>query len=123
MDDIVIMSDDNEYLHKVQQLIDVYLREKLHLTMKDNWQVFDISRRPIDFGGYRFSYVYTLLRKSTKKRMTKKLKKNLPFNERNLSIVSSYRGWLARCDSFRLQQKYISPILANWRRQGVYTDA
>lgn len=119
MDDVVIMHDDKEYLHEVRELLDKYLKDKLKLTMKSNWQIFPIANRPIDFGGYRFSYNYTLLRNSTKKRMVSKLKDGLPFNERNRSVVASYQGWLKHRDSFRLQRKYIEPIINDWRSQGV----
>lgn len=45
------------------------------LTIKDNWQIFPIKSRGIDFVGYVANKGYTLLRRSTKKRMKNKISK------------------------------------------------
>lgn len=55
MDDIIILSDSKEFLHWLRQKITEYLWENLRLTLKNNWQVFPIKDRGIDFIGYRIS--------------------------------------------------------------------
>ena len=40
MDDITCFGRNKKELHTVRRAIDAYLKEELHLTMKDNWQVF-----------------------------------------------------------------------------------
>lgn len=118
MDDIVIFSHSKEELHQLRKEIDVYFSEKLHLTIKDNWQVFPTYVRGVDFLGYRIFLNYVLLRKSSCKQMKKKMtaisQKVEQGNLMNYSewcSVNSYKGWLIHCNSFRLQQKYIQPIL------------
>ena len=118
MDDIVIFGETKEELHQLLKEIDVYFKEKLHLTVKDNWQVFPTYVRGVDFLGYRIFMNYILLRKSTCKQMKRKMtdirKKVSNGNMMNYSewcSINSYKGWLIHCDSFRLQQKYIQPLI------------
>ena len=40
MDDVCIFSDSKEDLHRLRLEIDEYFRVKLHLQIKENWQVF-----------------------------------------------------------------------------------
>ncbi len=54
MDDIVILSGDKEYLHRLRDEIAEYLASNLKLTIKENWQVFPSAVRGIDFVGYRY---------------------------------------------------------------------
>jgi len=117
MDDVVIFGSNKEELHKLRLDITEYLRNELKLKMKENWQVFPTFIRGVDFVGYRFFFDYTLLRKSTcknfKRKMTKIKKKCLNSGQMNYSewcSVNSYKGWLKWCDSYRLSNKYITPI-------------
>lgn len=117
MDDIVILGSCKEELHKLKIEIDEYLRNKLNLIIKENWQVFPTFVRGIDFVGYRVFLNYTLLRKSTCKSFKRKMrninKKRMNDQELNYSewcSINSYKGWLKWCDSYRLSQKYIKPI-------------
>lgn len=117
MDDIVILGSSKEELHKLRKEVDEYLRNKLKLNIKENWQVFPTFVRGIDFVGYRVFLNYTLLRKSTCKSFKRKMrninKKRLNGQELNYSewcSINSYKGWLKWCNSYRLNQKYIKPI-------------
>lgn len=85
---------------------------------KGNWQVFPTFIRGVDFLGYRTFYKYTLLRKTTCIDMTKKLtalrvkvESGNMMNYSEWCSLNSYKGWLISCDSFRLYQKYIEPLL------------
>lgn len=117
MDDIVILHESKEYLHELRKEIDTYLRQKLDLEVKDNWQVFPTAVRGIDFLGYRIFPDFVLLRKTTLKRMKKRvheINKHLETHElmthNQWSSLNSYNGWLLYCNSYRLQQKYILPL-------------
>lgn len=114
MDDIVILSSDKDFLHVLKREIDICLKEKLDLKIKENWQVFPVDKRGIDFVGYRTFRHYKLLRKSTYKRMKGKCRKmnkkrNLSFSE--FCTVNSYKGWLKWCNSHNLSLKYIVPLM------------
>ena len=117
MDDIVILHESKEYLHRLRKEIDEYFHTKLKLTIKENWQVFPTFKRGIDYVGYRSFLEYTLLRKSTCKTFKAKMvainKKRLNGEELSYSewcSINSYKGWLKHCDSYRLQEKYMKPL-------------
>ncbi|MFL2104120.1 RNA-directed DNA polymerase [Mycobacteroides abscessus] len=117
MDDIVILGNNKEDLHKLRKEIDEIFKTKLKLKVKENWQVFPTFVRGIDFVGYRVFMNYSLLRKTTclqfKKKMIRINKKRLTNQELNYSewcSINSYKGWLIHCDSYRLNKKYIDPI-------------
>lgn len=118
MDDIVIFAKTKEELVELRKEIDVYFRAELKLNIKGNWQVFPTFIRGVDFLGYRTFYKYTLLRKTTCIDMTKKLtalrvkvESGNMMNYSEWCSLNSYKGWLISCDSFRLYQKYIEPLL------------
>lgn len=97
MDDMVILAPDKTYLHQLLAKIREYLREKLRLEVKDNYQVFPVAARGIDFVGYRFFPTHTLLRKRIKKRFARMMARRP-----NLKSFASYNGWAFHCDSLHL---------------------
>ena len=117
MDDIVIFGSSKEELHKLKREIDVFLAENLKQVLKNNWQVFPTKVRGVDFVGYRFFGEYTLLRKSTCKRLKKKMleikekcENEKPITYNDFCSFYSYKGLLENCDSYRLSMKYITPV-------------
>lgn len=101
-DDLVILSDDKPYLHKLLSEIRIYLQDNLKLTVKDNYQVFPVDSRGIDFVGYVFFHTHTRLRKNIKKNFARMI-----FNNRNPQSIASYRGWAVHCDSKHLLKKLL----------------
>lgn len=111
-DDIVILSDDKEKLHRIRAIIEWELC-RLKLEIKSNYQIFEVDSRGIDFLGYRFFRKYTLLRKRTLKKIQDK--SNALINKPVLSYsdtctLASYAGTLSHCDGFNLFNKYIAPF-------------
>jgi len=108
MDDIVVLGETKEELHELFQRIKSHL-ETLKLTVKENWQVFPVDVRGIDFVGYRIFRDYVLLRKSICKRFKHRalLLKRGKNVERNMAAMAAYNGWLKHCDSHRLGIKYL----------------
>ncbi len=111
-DDIVILHHDKKYLHEVKNQLIEWLAE-LKLILKENWQIFPVDSRSIDFLGYRFFHDYTLLRKSTLvmfKRKMNKIKKKYQMMKpiSVLSIVMGYYGWLKHANCLNLTRKYIN---------------
>lgn len=118
MDDIVILSDSKEYLHRLRKDIAEYLSCNLVLTVKENWQVFPTAVRGIDFVGYRCFGKYTLLRTRTKrrlhqatKRLRRKTNKGKTLSRSDQSTVGSYCGILQWGDCTRLKNFTINKIL------------
>lgn len=101
-DDIVIFGSNKQELHKLLDKIIVYLYNNLKLEVKNNYQIFPIEKRGLDFVGYKFYYNYILLRKGIKNRFIKMIK----FNN-NIRSRASYNGWLSFCNSINLQNKYL----------------
>lgn len=117
MDDIVIFHHSKEYLHALRKEISSYLSENLNLKLKENWQIFPVRARGVDFVGYRHFFGFRLLRKKTCKRFKRKMMKIKKKVEGGGKIgfadwcsANSYQGWLKWCDSHRLRTKYIGPI-------------
>lgn len=65
-DDIVILSNSKEQLRNWLLAIKVYLTNVLELKVKDNYQIYPVESRGIDFVGYVCYHKYTKLRKSIK---------------------------------------------------------
>lgn len=107
-DDLVILSDNKEYLWSLFRDMEDYLRDRLKLQVKDNYQVFPVSSRGIDFVGYVFYHTHTLLRKSIKqnfcRRAAKLNKMTLTPKEYRIQICP-WLGWSKHCDSKHLVRK------------------
>lgn len=73
-DDIVVLSDNKEFLRTVLLSMKLYLRNVLKLELKQNYQIFPVNSRGIDFVGYKFFHTHVLLRKSIKVRLFKLIK-------------------------------------------------
>jgi hypothetical protein len=101
-DDIVILSDSKEFLHKVLEDIKIQLAE-LKLELKPNYQIFPVADRGIDFIGYKFYHTHVLLRKSIKQRMLKLINKRMSKNKLKTHL-QSYFGWCKYCNSKHLLQ-------------------
>lgn len=118
MDDIGILHESKEYLHRLRRDIAEYLTVNLDLSLKGNWQVYPSTVRGIDFVGYRYFGDFTLLRTSTKKRLKsaakrlrRKAERGKQLNLSDRSTIGSYNGILKWCDSTRLKDKTINKIL------------
>lgn len=108
-DDIVILGGDKQQLRDLFYNIQDYLNNKLKLNFKDNWQIFKVDSRGIDFVGYRVFHTHTLLRKRIKKRFCKKInklnkKQNLDKDTYKQKICS-YIGWIKYCNGRNLLNK------------------
>lgn len=110
-DDIVVLSDSKETLRDIYQSMLGYLEGKLRLQVKDNWQIFPVEARGIDFLGYRFFHGYTLLRKRIVKRYKKRLQQlkdhaNPLKSKSAQSTVASYHGWMKYANCYNLKKAH-----------------
>lgn len=104
-DDIVIFGDDKGYLQNILIAIKIFLKYVLSLKIKQNYQIFPVDSRGVDFVGYRFYHTHTLLRKSIKYRIFKlinKYKHGVITNEELNVRMQAYFGWLKYCNSKHL---------------------
>ena len=113
MDDVVILSTSKNELHIYLRYIKKYLCFNLQLKLKKNYQIFNITKRGIDFVWYVYYPHCTLLRKRIKnnvKRLVKLIKTKDTINEHEYCGINSYRWWIKHCDGWRLYNRFIIPI-------------
>ncbi len=101
-DDIVILHQDKRQLHSILHQIKLYLSSQLRLTVKENYQVFPVATRGIDFVGYVFFHTHTLLRKRIKQNFARMLA-----NNPNQQSIAAYKGWAKHADTHHLLKKLI----------------
>lgn len=117
-DDMIILHNNKKNLHKLKDKIEYYLNNKLKLKLKNNWQIFPVNKRGIDFLGYKFFHRFTLIRKSLKERFKKRVNyiKNNWRKINPISIISSimsYLGWFKFANCYNLIKKYMDKKLKN----------
>jgi RNA-directed DNA polymerase len=115
-DDMIFLSDNKKFLHNVLNNIREYLKE-LKLEIKENYQIFPVNSRSIDFIGFKFYQNHTLLRKKIKKNLIKKIiklnkRKDITFKDYK-SNISSWLGWTYYSNSINLLKKILKPEYKN----------
>lgn len=108
-DDIVILAHNKDILHGLLHEIRAYLRG-LKLKVKRNYQVFPVDSRGIDFLGYVFYHSHTVLRKSIKQKLCRRVAKLnkckiAPTKEVYKQQICSWWGWCKYCNSINLMKK------------------
>lgn len=124
MDDIVILMQNRRELHHVRRCIEKYLIHRDRLTVKRNWQVFQLTDswcsnkekgRPIDFLGFKFYGYKTILRKSTLKyTMRSVLRFSKSYNKISLSYIQgliSRIGWMLQANTYTYYVKHIKSLV------------
>lgn len=99
-DDIVITGATKEELHLLLAQIRDYFTNILKLEIKNNYQVFPVEARGIDFVGYVHFHDRVYIRKSIKQRCARKLAKGV-----NTTSICSYMGWFKHANTKNLQKK------------------
>lgn len=81
MDDMVIFSYSKKELHILRYLINFHLNTTLNLKLKNNWQVFPLSKRFLDYMGFKFFYTHIALRKTIALKAVRKARRisNKPY--------------------------------------------
>ena len=107
-DDFVLFDNDKEELHKLRNEIEVFLKDRLALTFS-KWSIFPVTQG-LDYLGYRHFREKVLLRRSTARRVKKRMQllpKRLDRNEITInqyrSSIASTEGWLKWSNSYNLK--------------------
>ncbi|MDR1403797.1 MAG: RNA-directed DNA polymerase [Tannerellaceae bacterium] len=108
-DDIIVLHHNKRFLHDLFQDMQVYFADQLKLQIKNNWQIFPVSARGIDFVGYVFHHTHTLLRKSIKQHLCHRLAR---INRHKILTGAEFKqnicpwwGWAKYCNSRNLINK------------------
>ncbi|MEJ0053394.1 MAG: RNA-directed DNA polymerase [bacterium] len=111
-DDFVIVSGDRSYLESLIPEIGTFLEERLHLSLHPDKVFIRTYRQGIDFLGYVVLPGHIALRRKTKQRIIRKLRKRAAeFRTGNtsettvLSSFNSYLGVLSHADAYRLTEE------------------
>ncbi len=113
MDDMTLFSNNKKQLHKARKAISEFIKP-MGLTLKENWQVFRIDKRPIDFLGYKFYRYKTTLRRKNCLRIRRRVKRASKKERPSLSdarAIISYLGWIKHSNSYYFYGKYIKPYV------------
>lgn len=98
-DDFAIMSDDREYLEEVLVKMDIFLREKLKLTLHEDKVYIKTYASGVDFLGWVHSPHHRQIRTVTKRKILRNLK-GYPKQE----TINSYRGLLSHGNTYTIQK-------------------
>lgn len=124
MDDMVFLCSNKEALHWVFEQIERYLTDELELAIKDNWQIFPVDARSVDFVGYKSNHYNILARKSILMAYWRKLrqvqKRYGITEESDIKMeLSAHYGWLQHCTKehfekiIRLTINQLNPMSKN----------
>lgn len=120
-DDILFLSNSIFKLLYIK-MIAIKELKKLKLSIKNNWNIFNIKKNGVDFVGYVFFPDKTLLRKSIRNNFKRKIKyirnvvtrKN---SEKYLSSLMSYKGWVNTINAKALWRKYTKSLITFYPKQ------
>lgn len=113
MDDMIIFGSNKRKLHKMRIAIEKYLNI-LGLTLKDNWQIFPMESRGLDFMGFRFFRRKITLRKSI---LLKARRKAARIHNKDKPTIYdakqmlSYLGWIKQTDTYDYYVKYLKELV------------
>jgi hypothetical protein len=110
-DDFIIISQNEDYLKQIIPTLQNFLSENLKLELHPKKITIKKFHQGVDFLGYVNFPHHRLLRTKTKKRILRKIKKNL-YNFENGSIskntfdssMHSYLGVLSHADAYELSE-------------------
>lgn len=124
MDDMVIFGRNKKELHRMRFAVDEFLKSKLNLQMKGNWQVFRfdyIERktglrkgRPLDFMGFQFYHDKTILRERIMLNCTRKVNrvsKKDRITWYDAAAILSYLGYIKNTDTYEMYLQRVKPYV------------
>ena len=120
VDDMVLIDSNKRKLRRAVAAINEYLHG-IGLKLKDNWQVWRLNSRPIDFVGYRFYKGFTLLRKHVFYSLTRVVRKIKRFGVRLRQCVR-FISYMSRAKVTNFKKYYIErikPIISKGKAQKI----
>ena len=114
VDDMVLIGPNKRKLHRALRALMTYLITDYELEIKDNWQLWRIFSRPLDFVGYRFYEKYTLLRKKILYRLTRTVRRigRYGLNIQRARRFNSLIGWGKHINFKDYYLERIKPIIS-----------
>ena len=110
---MILFGNNKKKLNSARILIEEYLNKE-KLKLKQNYSLFKVDSRCIDFLGYKFYRGYIKLRRGIFlkiKRKVKKIYKKKYINIHNAYSMISYNGWIIHSNYYNYYNKYIKPYV------------
>lgn len=114
MDDFIILSYDTQHLTRIWCEIETFLAAELRLLLNPKTDIL-CAKNGIDFCGYRHWKDHIKVRKSSVKRMKKRLRLRIRGKSTKEELDKSVQSWIGHiqhADTFRLQCKILGEISA-----------
>lgn len=106
-DDGVVLHSDRGFLKSLLGKIESYFNH-IGLQLNPKSSVFPVDKCGVDFLGYRHYRGYTLLRKSSARKLKSRVNQIASLSpESAISSIMSSLGWLKYCNSYHLIQRLI----------------
>lgn len=116
MDDVMVLHEDKAVLHRAREAMSDFLVTRLALRTNNKTQIRPISQG-VEWVGFRVWPTHVKLRKSTAKRMKRRLRSLQSKYARGEvgvdeihAVVQSYMGMLKHCNSHRLREKLFGEL-------------
>lgn len=123
MDDIVVVSNDHEYLKMVWREMETFLSESLSLKLNRKTSIRS-EAQGVDFCGYRVWRDHVRLRKKSALKMKHRLrwlKRAYAHGEVDIQTITasltSYFGLLSHCDSYELRKSILNDLILVRKRK------
>jgi retron-type reverse transcriptase len=117
-DDFVILSRDKRYLENLIPIVKTFLEDELKLTLHPNKTEINNYYLGIDFLGYVIFPNFVVPRTKTKRRMFRKIYKQIAVYRRGQQTyeslsqtIQSYLGYLSHANAYHLSQDLKNQIL------------
>lgn len=113
VDDMIILGNNKRKLHNFIKKIEEYLEVKLHLKLKENYQLLNLEKGDdIEFLGYKISKEKTRLCKPLFHKFVRLYKRMKDKFKRRAKTIVSLFGWFKRTSfSYLYYKKYLQPII------------
>lgn len=121
MDDLVIFARSLADARRILRDIAWFVESRLFVRLKENWQVFSIASRGLDFVGYRIWKGLVMLRKTTLAKfrrasfdIQRAYARRDHVTQSEQSTVWSYLGWLMHCSKCirdKLFERYYKSLI------------
>lgn len=123
-DDMVLLDSNKRKMRKAIAKMEEFL-EKLGLHLKENYQVWKVDSRPIDFVGFRFYKNKTHLRKKIFFRLcrrVRKVKKTGYITVSQARGLLSLLGWLTHINGLKFYKEQIYKYAPKWKLKRIVSD-
>jgi retron-type reverse transcriptase len=123
MDDMVVFGSNKRDLHRIRAAIADFLKTRLGLELKGNWQVFRFDYvdregrhhgRDLDYMGFRFYRDRTTIRRSIMLKATRKARRIAKKGRAtvyDLRQILSYLGWIDATNTYGMYTRWIKPFV------------